>query len=138
MVEQEISGAEIECAVLEINGEPKASMVGRIQIDPRFEFYNFEAKYLDGATGIELPAAIDAKIASQIQAVAVQAYRALECKGLARVDFFLTPNNEIVINELNTMPGFTATSVFPKMWQASGIGYTELITALLKSARTSN
>lgn len=138
MVEQEISGAEIECAVLEINGEPKASMVGRILIDPKFEFYNFEAKYLDGATGIELPAAIDTKVASHIQEVAVQAYRALECKGLARVDFFLTPNNEIVINELNTMPGFTATSVFPKMWQASGIGYTELITALLKSARTSN
>lgn len=136
MVEQEISGSEIECAVLEINGVPTASTVGRISIDPKFEFYNFEAKYLDNATSIELPAKIDEKIALTIQELAVKAFNALECKGLARVDFFLTANGEVIINELNTMPGFTATSVFPKMWKSSGIDYTELITTLLKSART--
>jgi D-alanine-D-alanine ligase len=110
MVENAVIGREIECAVLEVNGKPQASIVGQIEIDPKFEFYDFEAKYLDGAT----------------------------CSGLARVDFFLTPNGEVIINELNTMPGFTATSVFPKMWAASGVGYTEVITYLLVSALTRN
>ena len=138
MVEQEIVGTEIECAVLEIGGHIKASTVGAIHIDPKFEFYDFEAKYLDGATTIELPAPIDAKVATEIQRLAVEAFISLGCSGLARVDFFLTKNNEIIINELNTMPGFTATSVFPKMWQASGVGYTEVISALLESALTRN
>ncbi len=136
LVEQEILGFEIECAVLEIDGIVKASTVGKIHIDSKFEFYDFEAKYLDCATSIELPAPIDAKVSQEIQRLAVEAFKSLGCSGLARVDFFLTKNNEIVINELNTMPGFTATSVFPKMWQASGIGYSEVITALLKCALT--
>jgi D-alanine-D-alanine ligase len=136
MVEQEIRGKEIECAVLEIDGVPQASLVGQIKIDPKYDFYNFEAKYLDSATTIELPAPIDQKISDQIRAKAVDAFVALGCSGLARVDFFLTDNNEVIINELNTMPGFTATSVFPKMWAATGVGYTEVITHLLKSALT--
>lgn len=136
LVEQEIIGTEIECAVLEFDGVAKASTVGAIHIDPKFEFYDFQAKYLDGATSIELPAPIDSKISAEIQKLAVQAFKSLGCSGLARVDFFLTKNNEIIINELNTMPGFTATSVFPKMWQASGVGYSEVISALLKSALT--
>jgi D-alanine-D-alanine ligase len=134
MVEIAIVGSEIECAVLEIDGQPQASMVGKIHIDSKFEFYDFEAKYLDGATDIELPAPIDKKVADAIGAAAVKAFKALGCSGLARVDFFLTQTNQIVINELNTMPGFTSTSVFPKMWGASGITYTEVITHLLKSA----
>jgi len=136
LVEQEILGFEIECAVLEIDGVVKASTVGKIHIDSKFEFYDFEAKYLDGATSIQLPAPIDAKVSQEIQRLAVEAFKSLGCSGLARVDFFLTKNNEIVINELNTMPGFTETSVFPKMWQASGIGYSEVITALLNCALT--
>lgn len=136
LVEQEITGQEIECAVLEIDGVAKASTVGAIHIDPKFEFYDFQAKYLDGATSIELPAPIDPKISAEIQRLAVLAFKSLGCSGLARVDFFLTKNNEIIINELNTMPGFTATSVFPKMWQASGVGYSEIISALLNSALT--
>jgi D-alanine-D-alanine ligase len=112
--------------------------VGQIEIDPKFEFYDFEAKYLDGATSITLPAPISETIAAQIQSKAVEAFIALGCSGLARVDFFLTPNGEVIINELNTMPGFTATSVFPKMWAASGVGYTEVITYLLVSALTRN
>jgi D-alanine-D-alanine ligase len=131
MIENGIVGSEIECAVLEIDGQPQASVVGKISIDPKFEFYDFEAKYLDGATTIELPAPIDVKVADEIRALAIKAFKALDCRGLARVDFFLTPNNEIIINELNTMPGFTPTSVFPKMWAATGVGYTEIITALL-------
>lgn len=136
MIENAIVGSEIECAVLEISGQPQASVVGKIAIDPRFEFYDFEAKYLDGATTIELPAQIPAEVATLIQEQAIAAFKALGCRGLARVDFFLTPNNEILLNELNTMPGFTATSVFPKMWQSSGVTYSEVITHLLQSATT--
>jgi len=106
-----------------------------IHIDSRFEFYDFEAKYLDGATSIELPAPIDTAIADKIRHSAIRAFLALGCSGLARVDFFLTEKGEVIINELNTMPGFTATSVFPKMWAATGIGYSEVITHLLQSAQ---
>jgi D-alanine-D-alanine ligase len=138
MVEQEIRGKEIECAVLEIDGVAQASLVGEIKIDAKYDFYNFEAKYLDSATTIELPAAIDQKVSDQIRAKAVEAFISLGCSGLARVDFFLTDNNEVIINELNTMPGFTATSVFPKMWAATGVAYTDVITHLLTTALTRN
>jgi D-alanine-D-alanine ligase len=131
MIENGVVGSEIECAVLEINGVPQASVVGKISIDPKFEFYDFEAKYLDGATTIELPAPIPAETSDEIRALAIKAFNALDCRGLARVDFFLTNNGEIIINELNTMPGFTATSVFPKMWAASGVSYKEIISQLL-------
>jgi D-alanine-D-alanine ligase len=137
MIENAVVGSEIECAVLEIDGAAQASVVGKISIDPKFEFYDFQAKYLDGATTIELPAPIDSKISDEIRALAVTAFKALGCKGLARVDFFLNPNNEIIINELNTMPGFTATSVFPKMWAATGVNYTEIISHLLLNAQSS-
>ena len=133
MIENAVVGSEIECAVLEIDGKAQASVVGKIIIDSKFEFYDFEAKYLDGATSIELPAPIDSEISDQIRELAIKAFTALDCRGLARVDFFLTPNNEIIINELNTMPGFTPTSVFPKMWAATGVGYKEIITALLSN-----
>jgi D-alanine-D-alanine ligase len=138
MVENAVVGREIECAVLDIDGKPAASVVGQIEIDPKFDFYDFEAKYLDGATSITLPAPIAEPLSSQIQQKAIEAFIALGCSGLARVDFFLTANNEVIINELNTMPGFTATSVFPKMWAATGVDYTEVITHLLKSALTRN
>jgi D-alanine-D-alanine ligase len=136
MIENAVVGSEIECAVLEINGKPQASTVGKISIDSRFEFYDFQAKYLDGATTIELPAPISADVAALIQEQAIAAFKALDCRGLARVDFFLTANNEIIINELNTMPGFTATSVFPKMWQSSGVSYQEVISHLLLNAQS--
>lgn len=138
MVEEEIRGKEIECAVLEIDGNVKASLVGQIRIDPKYDFYNFEAKYLDSATTIELPAPIDQAVSDLIRSKAVAAFKALGCSGLARVDFFVTQNNEVVINELNTMPGFTATSVFPKMWAATGVGYTDVISHLFNAALTRN
>lgn len=138
LVEQAIVGAEIECAVLEIDGVAKASLVGQIKIDPKYDFYDFEAKYLDGATTIELPAPIDQRISDEIRAKAVEAFISLGCSGLARVDFFLTSSGEILINELNTMPGFTATSVFPKMWAATGVAYKDVITNLFAAALTRN
>jgi D-alanine-D-alanine ligase len=131
LVESAINGAEVECAVLETGGEVKASIPGKVWIDPHFEFYDFEAKYLDGATRIDIPAPFDPFVIKAIREYAVAAFKAIGCRGLARVDFFVTPTNEIIINEINTMPGFTATSAFPKMWQATGLSYKELITALL-------
>ena len=131
LVESAIVGAEVECAVLRVGREIKASLPGKVWIDPHFEFYDFEAKYLDGATRIDIPAPFDPLVNQAIREYAVKAFKAIGASGLARVDFFVTPTNEIIINEINTMPGFTASSAFPKMWAASGIAYKELITTLL-------
>ena len=134
MIEQAVVGREIECAVLEINGVVQASLVGEIVIDSKFEFYDFEAKYLDGATSVRIPAEIPEIAAGAIRAKAIAAFKALGCSGLARCDFFYTDGGEIFINEINTMPGFTGTSVYPKLWQSSGVAFTELITALIETA----
>jgi D-alanine-D-alanine ligase len=131
LIESAIIGAEVECAVLRVGREVKASLPGKVWIDPHFEFYDFEAKYLDGATRIDIPAPFDPLVIRAIREYAVKAFKAIGASGLARVDFFVTPTNEIIINEINTMPGFTPTSAFPKMWAASGIAYKELITTLL-------
>lgn len=132
LVESAIVGAEVECAVLQVGREVKASIPGKVWIDPHFEFYDFEAKYLDGATRIDIPAPFDPLVNRAIREYAVKAFKAIGASGLARVDFFVTPTNQIIINEINTMPGFTATSAYPKMWAASGIAYREVITNLLK------
>jgi len=136
MIEEAVIGREIECAVLERDGEVTASVVGEIVIDSRFEFYDFEAKYLDDATTVNVPAAIPGTASDEIRTKAVQAFKALGCSGLARVDFFYSDAGEIVINEINTMPGFTGTSMYPKLMAASGVDYTALITALIETART--
>ena len=135
MVESAVVGLEIECAVLEIDGTPQASKVGQIKIDSKFEFYDFEAKYLDGATEIIIPADIPASASEAIRAASLNAFTSLGCSGLARVDFFYTNAGEIVINEINTMPGFTATSVFPKMWAATGKSYEQIVQALIDTAQ---
>lgn len=127
-------GREIECAVLESNGSVQASVVGEIIIDSRYEFYDFEAKYLDNATTVKVPADIPAAASDQIRASAIAAFEALGCSGLARIDFFYTDEGEVVINEINTMPGFTGTSMYPKLMAASGVEYTPLVTALLTTA----
>jgi D-alanine-D-alanine ligase len=132
LIESAIVGAEVECAVLQVGREIKASIPGKVWIDPHFEFYDFEAKYLDGATRIDIPAPFDPLVNRAIREYAVKAFKAIGASGLARVDFFVTPTNEIIINEINTMPGFTPTSAYPKMWAASGISYKEVITTLLK------
>jgi len=134
LIESAINGSEVECAVLEIDGQAQASIPGKVWIDPQYEFYDYQAKYLDGATRIDIPAPFSAEIIEKIQSYALVAFKAIGVRGLARVDFFVTPAGEIIINEINTMPGFTRTSAYPKMWAASGIGYTQVITHLLQSA----
>ena len=137
LIETAINGREIECAVLERDGKVDASIVGEIVVDPKFEFYDFEAKYLDDATTVKIPADIPSSAAEEIRRLAVSAFHVLGCSGLARCDFFYTNDGEIIINEVNTMPGFTGTSVYPKLWQASGVSYTDLISALIDTALTS-
>lgn len=138
LIETAIIGREIECAVLERDGTSYASVIGEIVIAPQFEFYDFEAKYLDDATSVKIPAAIPEEDAQAIQIAAMKAFDALGCSGLARCDFFYTDDNQIIINEINTMPGFTPTSVYPKLWAATGVGYTALITALITAAVSRN
>ena len=137
LIETAIVGREIECAVLERDGMVEASIVGEIIVHPKFEFYDYEAKYLDDATTVRIPADIPEMDADEIRRLAVAAFHVLGCSGLARCDFFYTHDGEIFINEVNTMPGFTGTSVYPKLWQASGVSYTELISALIDTALSS-
>ena len=134
LIESAIHGAEVECAVLDVDGVNQASIPGKVWIDPHYEFYDFQAKYLDGATRIDIPAPFNQGVIEQVQKFALVAFTAIGAHGLARVDFFVTDNEKIIINEINTMPGFTRTSAYPKMWQATGIGYTEVISHLIESA----
>ena len=134
LVEAAVVGREIECAVLQIDSVATASVLGEVRVHPPHEFYDFEAKYLDGSTTFDIPANLAEPIASAISQAAITAFEALGCEGLARVDFFLSEDNQIIINELNTMPGFTPTSVFPALWEKTGESYSQLITILLDSA----
>ncbi len=134
LVEAAVVGREIECAVLEIDSIATASVLGEVRVHPPHEFYDFEAKYLDGSTSFDIPANLAEPIASAISQAAITAFEALGCEGLARVDFFLSEDNQIIINELNTMPGFTPTSVFPALWEKTGRSYSQIITILLDSA----
>lgn len=132
VVEKMISGREIECAVLG-NDEPKASVPG--EIVPCTEFYDYEAKYVLNDSRLIIPAQLEPAMVGRIQDLALQAFKAIDCAGLARVDFFVdTGNNEVIVNEINTLPGFTKISMYPKLWEASGIGYSELIDRLLQLA----
>jgi D-alanine-D-alanine ligase len=132
IAEEFIDGREIECAVLG-NDKPVASVPGEIIVN--HEFYSYEAKYLDekGAT-LEIPAKISNEASAEIQYLAVQTFRTLCCDGLGRVDFFLDKKGKIYVNEINTMPGFTSISMYPKLWEKSGVKYSELITKLIELA----
>lgn len=132
VVEQGIKGREIECAVLG-NDFPEASTCGEIVLNS--EFYAYDTKYIDdNGAKVVVPAAIAADVNDKIRQVAIDAYQTLGCSGMARVDVFLTAENEVVINEINTLPGFTNISMYPKLWQASGLSYPELITRLIELA----
>ncbi len=121
---------ELECSVLG-NDEPKASVVG--EIVPSKEFYDYDAKYLDEGSQLIIPAKLDKKQAQQVQEMAVAAFQAVDCSGLARVDFLMDPKSEkVYVNEINTMPGFTSISMYPKLWAASGVSYPELIARLIQ------
>ncbi|HRE40173.1 MAG TPA: D-alanine--D-alanine ligase [Ignavibacteria bacterium] len=132
IIEENINGREIECSVLG-NEEPIASLPG--EVHPTHEFYDYEAKYMDenGAT-FEIPAKLDNEIVEKIRYAACESFKVLCCEGMARVDFFLTDDNEIYVNEINTIPGFTKISMYPKMWEATGIPYNELISRLIELA----
>ncbi len=129
IIEKGVLGREIECAVLG-NEDPIASLPGEVIVHS--SFYSYEAKYLDpqGAT-VVIPAPLSEEMTVKIQDMAKSAYRTLCCSGMARVDFFLQSSGEIFINELNTLPGFTPTSMYPKMWEATGLPYTELLDKLI-------
>jgi D-alanine-D-alanine ligase len=138
ILEEYIRGREIECAVLG-NENPAASVPG--EVTSSHEFYSYDAKYIDekGAV-LEIPARLSAETAKQVQALAVKTFTVLCCEGLSRVDFFLRGDSglpetsRIIVNEINTMPGFTRISMYPKLWEASGVSYTELITRLIDLA----
>lgn len=132
LVESAIVGREVECAVLG-NDEPQASLCGEIVLND--DFYAYDTKYLSASgADIVIPAQIGQDTHARIADIATRAYAALECAGLARVDVFLTAAGEVVINEINTLPGFTAISMYPKMWGATGLGYSELISRLIELA----
>ena len=132
LIEEFIDGRELECAVLG-NDNPIASTVG--EIVPCNEFYDYNAKYLDGKSDTIIPADIEPQAMDTIREYAVRAFKALGCSGLSRVDFFLTrKTGKVILNEINTMPGFTSISMYSKLWEASGIPYRELINRLIELA----
>jgi D-alanine-D-alanine ligase len=132
LIEEFIQGREIECSVLG-NEEPIASLPG--ELIPQHEFYSYEAKYLDENGALfEIPARLTESEIETIQSLAIKAYQTLCCEGMARVDMFLQKDGRVVLNELNTIPGFTKISMYPKMWEASGLLYADLIDRLIKLA----
>jgi D-alanine-D-alanine ligase len=139
IVEAAVIGRELECGVLEFpDGRIEASTVGEIRVagvrGREDSFYDFATKYLEDAAELDVPAKVDDSIADEVRQLAIRAFQAIDCQGLARVDFFLTEDGP-VINEINTMPGFTTISMFPRMWAASGIDYPTLLATMVETAR---
>jgi D-alanine-D-alanine ligase len=134
LVEAAVVGREIECGVLDLPEGPRASLPAEIRLVNGRDWYDFEAKYLDDASEFDLPAQLDEATTERLRDMAVRAFQALDCAGLARVDFFVQPDGEIIINEINTMPGFTPISMYPRMWSATGIDYPALLSHLIDAA----
>ena len=138
IVETAIVGRELECGVLEFpDGTVQASTVGEIRVagvrGREDSFYDFATKYLDDAAELDVPAKVDDDVSDAVRELAIRAFRAIDCQGLARVDFFLTDEGPI-INEVNTMPGFTTISMYPRMWAASGVDYRTLVATMVETA----
>jgi D-alanine-D-alanine ligase len=132
LVESFVNGREIEVSVLG-NDRPMASLPG--EIVPCNEFYDYSAKYVDDRSELKIPADLSKEVSEEIRNLAIKAYRALDCAGMARVDFFLERGtNRVIINEINTIPGFTKISMYPKLWEATGISYSELCDRLIDLA----
>jgi D-alanine-D-alanine ligase len=132
LIEEAVDAREIECAVLG-NAHPRASVPG--EVVPSHEFYDYEDKYLDGAAGLLIPAPLPPDVTAEVQRLAVEAYRVLHVDGMARVDFFYEEGGRgLLVNEVNTIPGFTPISMYPKLWEASGIGYAKLVDELVTLA----
>jgi D-alanine-D-alanine ligase len=136
VVEAGIVGRELECGVLQdLDGTPRASELGEIEVVSGHTFYDFDAKYVDeDDVRLTTPADVPPEVRRRVQELAVEAFEVMGCEGLARVDVFLTPDGEVVVNELNTMPGFTPHSMFPRMWAASGVDYPALVDRLVQLA----
>jgi len=131
LIEEFVPGTEIECGVLG-NRDPVASVVG--EIVAHAEWYDYSAKYDEGGMDLVIPARISAEASERVRSLAVESFVATECEGMARIDFFVRPDGEVVVNEINTIPGFTATSVYAKLFEASGITYAELLDRLIELA----
>ena len=132
LVEKGVNAREIEVSVLG-NDDPKASVAGEIL--PSREFYDYNAKYIDNASGLIIPAPLELSLMERVRRYAVEAYKAVDCSGMARVDFLLDKNtNQIFLNEINTIPGFTRISMYPKLWEASGLSYPALVDRLIELA----
>ncbi|MEV4565759.1 D-alanine--D-alanine ligase family protein [Nonomuraea sp. NPDC049419] len=136
LIEAAIAGREIECAVLQSPGDERAaaSMPGEVKVEGGQEFFDFAAKYYPDQMSLTVPADIPQETAEELREMAVRAFEALDCEGLARVDFFYTPDGKLIFNEINTMPGFTSLSVAPQLWAASGLSYPELVERLIQLA----
>ena len=135
LVEAAVAGREVECGILEgPDGLPQASVPAEVRLVGDYAFYDFEAKYLDTATALDVPADLSPEVTARVQDAAKRAFVAMDCSGLARVDFFVGPDGALTVNEINTMPGFTPSSMFPRMWAASGVDYPELVGQLLATA----
>ena len=132
LVEEFLDGVEVECSVLG-NADPVASVPGEI-VPLASDWYDYEAKYAEGGMELVVPPRISAESLARVQELAVAAFVASDCEGMARVDFFVRPGGEVVVNELNTIPGFTATSVYAKLFEASGIAYPDLLDRLVELA----
>jgi D-alanine-D-alanine ligase len=138
IVEAAVVGRELECGVLEFaDGTVQASTVGEIRVagvrGREDSFYDFATKYLDDAAELDVPAKVDDDVSDAVRELAIRAFKAIDCQGLARVDFFLTDDGPM-INEVNTMPGFTTISMYPRMWAASGVDYPTLLAAMVETA----
>jgi len=135
LVEAAVPGREVECAVVAgpDGGPPEASLPAEVRVVGR-DWYDFEAKYLDDATEFDVPAVLPEETTARVRELALVAFEALGCAGLARVDFFLTPDGDLVVNEVNTMPGFTPVSMYPRMWAATGLAYPALVDRLVTAA----
>lgn len=139
LIEAAVVGREVECGVLEFpDGRVEASLPAEIRVLSEEEdaWYDFDTKYLGEDADIDIPAKLDDAVTERLRAAAVTAFRALDCQGLARVDFFVTADGELIVNEVNTMPGFTTKSAYPKMWEVTGVDYPTLLTTLIDTALT--
>lgn len=135
LVEAQVVGRELECGVLEAQdgGAPEVSVPAEVHVAEGFDFYDYEAKYL-ATSSLSIPAQIPEEATARLRRMAVEVFEAMGCEGLARVDFFYTEDGEVLVNELNTMPGFTPASAFPQMWEASGLDYAALVERMITTA----
>ena len=136
LIEAAVVGREVECGVLEFpDGHVEASLPAEIRlVNAAVDWYDFDSKYIDDVCELDIPAKLDDAVTERLRAMAVDAFQAMDCQGLARVDFFVGADGALTVNELNTMPGFTPTSAFPKMWEVTGMDYPTLLSTLIDTA----